>query len=86
MNQTIEFEDKYLVLKHSDIEKYLDDSQQKTLLKCIYAIAKGRINDDKPDFNEYLIINTDEPYIGEVAKIMKEHGHYTPGGELRINA
>lgn len=80
---SIEFENKYVVVKREDIEKYLDPEGQRALYQCLDVITEGRGRDGKIR-NTYLVINTDEPYAGEAAQIMKEHGHYTPDGEIIV--
>lgn len=81
----IEFERKYLIIKIDDAVKYLDSDDKIHLTNCLLKIEEGRRKDGKKAFNDYLVINTDESYATEVAEIMKKHGHYTPGGEIKVN-
>lgn len=81
----IGFECKYFVIKVDDVKKYLDVVDQKFLAKCFWKIEECRRRDGKKAFNDYLVVNTDEPYASEVAEIMKKHGHCTSGGEIKVN-
>jgi hypothetical protein len=85
MNDTIEFERKYFVIKIDDANKYLNDGYRFLLADCLIRIEEGRRKDGKKTMNNYLVINTDESYASEIAEIMKTHGHYTPGGEIKVN-
>jgi len=76
---SIEFENKYIVVKRDDIKKYLNSIAQKNLYRYLGAIEAARKAEGKKN-NTYLVVNTDEPYAGEVAQIMQRHGHFTPGG------
>ncbi len=67
--------DKFLVLNRNDIEKYLNKD-----LKCQLDIACMQITAcreiDGKSKNNYLVINTDEPYANQVMEIMKSNGHW----------
>jgi hypothetical protein len=80
---SIEFENKYIVVKRDDIKKYLNSIAQKNLYRYLGAIEAARKAEGKKN-NTYLVVNTDEPYAGEVAQIMQRHGHFTPGGEIVV--
>ncbi|MGE5422735.1 MAG: hypothetical protein ACM3QW_05705 [Ignavibacteriales bacterium] len=81
---SIEFEQKYIVLKRSDIETYLNPEWAEKLYKAIDAMNINKIIQGKPTHNTYLVINTDEQYAGAVAQIMQAHGHFTPGGTIEV--
>lgn len=75
--------DKYLVLKHEDIQKYTKTSEitgrnfaTSTLAKICERISSGRIKDGKNPYNQYLVINADEPYAPEIVEILKRNGHW----------
>lgn len=68
------FNDKYVVLKKDDINKYLSDRPKHDLDMICRMIRGLRHYEGKKD-NSYLVVNTDEPYAPEVARIMTEHGH-----------
>lgn len=81
----IEFEQKYYVLKIADVALYLNPNQRSAIFLAINEISAARERDNKGQ-NTYLVLNTDEPYAGQVAKIMQEHGHFTPGGPITVAA
>lgn len=66
---------KYIVIKVEDAEKYLMPDDEYYLTRCLNKIEEGRRLDGKKPRNTYLVINTDEPYVAEVAEIMRKHGH-----------
>ena len=37
-------------------------------------IETGREKDGKKSFNSYVVINTDEPWIGEIVEVMERNG------------
>jgi len=69
---------KFIVLKRDDCNKYLDKEHGSMLSEVLQCIAAGRLQDqDKTSIsNEYLVINTDEPYAPEIIEIMKRNGHW----------
>ena len=59
-------EEKYLVLKLADIQKYILDSGDHVVLDSICAhIQEGRAKDGKPDYH-YVVVNDNEPYAEQV--------------------
>jgi KaiC/GvpD/RAD55 family RecA-like ATPase len=68
--------DKYIVIKANDAERYLDEIDLFILDKILKKIADSRILNNKCRINNYLVINQDEPYAGEVIDIMRKHGHW----------
>lgn len=68
-------ENKFLVFKRKDIDKYLNDEQKYVLCDVSESILEGRAKDEKP-FNTYLVINRDEAYAPEVEQILKDYGHW----------
>lgn len=79
----IEFEHKYYVLKIADMALYLAPDERSAIFTAMERISLGREKDGK-GANTYLVVNTDEPYAGQVAQIMKSHGHFTPGGDIVV--
>ena len=68
---------KYLVMKYADIENYVDDDDLKGIQSAFVDIAIGRsVEENKYTNNEYIVINTDEPYIDEIIEIMRHNGHW----------
>lgn len=66
-------EQKFIVLKIDDIEKHCSEKDKDALTKTLIAITTGRIEEGKSVNNEYLVVNTDEPYADDVRKIIKEN-------------
>jgi|GEM_PF-1305312 len=64
---------KYLVLKNEDIEKYTGNLFKAALEKAIHSIRYQRSSAGKTVDNTYLIVNTDEPYAGQVADMIEAH-------------
>ena len=66
-------ENKYLVLKRSDMEAALVDEELHQLEEMSRIIAYYRkVVLGKPE-NKYVVINQDEPYFPAVLKLMEEH-------------
>lgn len=72
-------ERRYTIINERDKRKYLTDSEQAELGQMLHyflgKISEGRAVAGKEPFNNYLVINTDEPYANQVAAIMKANGH-----------
>ena len=66
---------KYVVIKIEDINNFLKAEELVTLVILVDKILNNRKAIGKKD-NEYLVINTDEPYAEKVVDILKEHGHW----------
>ncbi len=65
-------ENKYLVLKHDDIELYLKKRDKTDLDIMLLGIAQGRMDDGKEP-NRYVVVNEDEPYAEQVWKLIEKH-------------
>ncbi len=65
----MQLEDKYIVLKRSDIDLALTRVQKMFLSQMCADIASWRDAQNKP-INKYVVINQDEPYFQEVLKLM----------------
>jgi hypothetical protein len=72
-------ERRYTVLNERDIQKYATNKQieamQEAIDDVLVNVELGRREDGKKPYNSYIIINVDEPYIGEIIEVMKRHGH-----------
>lgn len=65
-------EDKFIVIKKEDVDKYLNDKGKTALNHCLEVIADSRNTDGKKN-NNYLVVNADEKYAALVKKlILKE--------------
>jgi len=70
---------KYIIIKIEDYFKYVNSVFKLAMLdNDLKDIEDGREKDGKTRFNEYLVINTDEPYAPEVIEILKRNGHWEP--------
>lgn len=70
--------DKFTVIKNDDIDRHLEDEDKEMLERILLRIGFYRRNLDnkKNEHNTYVVINTDEPYIGEIVDILKKNGHW----------
>jgi len=66
--------DKYFVLKNDDIDQYLSPNYKKVLGLICRRIERQRILAGKTPKNDYLVINKDEIFIGQMYDVMKESG------------
>lgn len=67
---------KFIVVKRDDLNKYIRPSTRFTFDNILEKIKFDRLQDGKNIENEYIVINTDEPYAPEVIEIMKRNGHW----------
>lgn len=74
------FERRYTILNERDYEKYVDLRLQSRFEdvfgEVLEQIEDGRYKDGKEPFNNYVVINLDEPYIDKIIEIMKDNGHW----------
>jgi hypothetical protein len=62
-------EERFIVLKKSDVEKYLDNRIKSLLRKIREQIYEGRRSDNKVE-NSYVVVNLDEPYAQYVINLV----------------
>lgn len=67
---------KFLVLKWDDINSYLSEDEFKRLDVLMGKIEEARELEGKERCNDYLVINTDEPYAPKIVEIMKKNNHW----------
>ncbi|WP_342441765.1 hypothetical protein MHB65_22230 [Lysinibacillus sp. FSL K6-0075] len=71
-------ERRYTIINERDVEKYLSMGEQQDLAivldRMLGNIEHGREKDGKKQFNSYVVINTDEPWIDEIIEVMKRNG------------
>lgn len=66
---------KYIVIKIDDYFKYINSAVKAALLNNdLEDIQAGRKADGKEPCPEYIVVNTDEPYIQEVIDVLKRYG------------
>lgn len=68
---------KYIVLKLEDIEDVATYTEKETLKDIAERVSMLRKRQGRNTNPEYYIVNQDEPYAGEVRKLIEEH----EGGE-----
>ena len=68
--------DKFIVIKREDAKNFLSRVQSDILKRMLKAINSSRLKKGKKIDNEYLVINTDEPYAPEIIEILKRNGHW----------
>lgn len=74
--RNVAFDNKFGLFKIEDAKKYLTSEEKDQLADIMQTIRMHRILDGKDPDKHYLVINVNEPYAGQVAEIMKQHGHY----------
>jgi len=67
---------KFLVLKLNDIGSFLTIREIDSLWNKVRKIEKKRAKLGKTKENEYVVINTDEPYANEIIEILKKNNHW----------
>jgi hypothetical protein len=74
------FKRRYTIINERDYEKYVDkDLKEKfedVFTEVLQKIEEGRVKEGKHPYNNYVVINLDEPYIDEIVEIMKRNGHW----------
>lgn len=73
-------ERRYTILNERDYKEHVYPSTrekfEEVLDDVLLQIEQGREYDGKKPFNNYIVINVDEPYADEVLEILKRHGHW----------
>ncbi|MEK4684785.1 hypothetical protein NSQ76_03415 [Bacillus sp. FSL M8-0256] len=68
---------KFSVINLKDFSSYVPKDIEQGFLnelsKVLKSIEEGRQKDGKKPFNNYLVINQDEPYIEEVFEVLKKN-------------
>ncbi|MGE7114322.1 hypothetical protein [Lysinibacillus sp. NPDC047702] len=71
-------EQKYTVIKIADLVKCNSEfalNEVAPLMDSLLGnIEAGREKNGKKSFNSYVVINTDEPWIGEIVEVMERNG------------
>ncbi len=66
---------RFYVFKREDIKR-CNPTLQKTIYLAALSISANRASQGKNPNPEYLVINTDEPYVSEIIDILKRNGHW----------
>lgn len=66
----------YLVLENFDLDKFLNEDQENSLMDIVQTIDTGRMIDGKVDDTKYIVLEQDAPYADEVIEVLKRHGHW----------
>ena len=73
-------ERRYTVINERDMDKYLSEKVKRDfeyeLNYVLTIIENARLGEGKKEYNSYIVINTDEPYIQEIIAVMRRHGHF----------
>ncbi|MGE6626816.1 hypothetical protein [Bacillus pumilus] len=68
---------KFAVINLKDFSSYVPKDIEQGFLNELSKVSKnieeGRQKDGKKPFNNYLVINQDEPYIEEVFEVLKKN-------------
>lgn len=74
------FERRYTVINERDYCKYvseeLKEDFEEVFGEVLDQIETGRELEGKKPFNNYVVVNLDEPYINEIIDILKANGHW----------
>lgn len=65
----MKLENRFLVIKIADIEKYLSEHEEDELTILVGKVERGRKYAGKYR-HRYIVINLDEPYAPDVLKLM----------------
>lgn len=63
-------EQKWVVFNNKDINRYLDENEQRSLSHFYQKVYNGRMKEGKP-INSYIVCNEDEPYSNEIWEVLK---------------
>lgn len=71
---------KYEIINLKDLGKYNNAFVQQDLAVILDRvqgnIEHGREQDGKEPFNNYVVVNVDEPYINDVVAVLEDNGHW----------
>jgi hypothetical protein len=64
---------KHIVIKIEDLTRINSMFKIAMLKNDLDDIAESRKAEGKEPTNEYIVVNTDEPYIEEIIEVLKKH-------------
>jgi hypothetical protein len=76
MNKTDMAQKKYRVLVEEDVQKHLSSDQKNDLYQLQATVLSGRLKEGK-SISDYLVIDRNEPYIGEIIEILKRNNYWS---------
>ena len=65
---------KFFVLEMEDIDIRLTDWYRKTLSELARRVVREREAVSLEGVNNYIVINQNEPFVGEIIDVLKSHG------------
>jgi len=68
--------EKFIVIKKDDLNGSLSMLEKKQLTCILSNIFDWRLRTNKKPDNEYIVINTDEPYVNEIIEILKKNNQW----------
>jgi len=71
VDDDMKLENKYIVLKRSDVEEYLNEDEKITLSVLCERVGDGRRNNGKPSIDA-LVIESDWPEYGKAFDLLSE--------------
>lgn len=83
-------ERKYTIINERDVDKYVDPFTQNELVVALDSVCSqiehGRERDGKAAFNNYIVVNVDEPYINDIVAVLENNDHWDgrPSGIMRF--
>ena len=81
---------KYAIINLKDLEKYIGIGAKQDLSVILDHvqgnIEHGREQDGKKPFNNYVVVNIDEPYINDIVAVLEANGHWDgkPSRKMRF--
>jgi len=67
---------KYIVIKQEDMTKHASEQDRIDLSRILKNIRISRVKFNKKPSNQYLVVNIDEDYAGEVIDILRQNNHW----------
>ncbi|GIQ63601.1 hypothetical protein PACILC2_21690 [Paenibacillus cisolokensis] len=74
---------KYAVVKIADIDTLLPEDERQSMYHLLNRISELREANGKK-YNQYIVVNSDEPYAHDIVGILKKNGHWGPGNNALL--
>lgn len=72
-------DDKYLIVKQKDVDRFLTVNEKAQLAGLIRTINEERMKLGKETGTKYYVVNLSSPVAPDVEKILDGHGYYKRG-------